>query len=255
MMSRPSPHRPRLIITADDFGRDEACTAAIAESLASGGITATSIMANASHFEEACALVRARGLAGRIGVHLSLDEGPPLSQEMRRYADGNGQLCVRRSLKPFSPQLSRAVEAELAAQIERVLATGIRPTHLDSHRHIHTVFPIGRLVVKLARHYDIPYVRPARNLASRSGVAAGAYKWMFNRYVASQVRTAELFGDIVDLHHLHLGNKEEMTGLIECMIHLDESPRGLDGRRLLKDAGFLRLLENYELIDHARTDG
>jgi predicted glycoside hydrolase/deacetylase ChbG (UPF0249 family) len=253
-MSVHSQRRSRLIIiTADDFGRDAACTAAIADSFADGSITATSIMANASHFDLACTLARSCGLMGKIGVHLCLDEGPALSPEMLRYADSNGQLCMRRSLKPFGPQLSHAVETELAAQIERVIAAGIRPTHLDSHRHIHTAFPIGRLVVKLARHYGIPYVRPARNLAGGGTPAARVYKWIFNRYLASRVKTADYFGDIVNFYHC--GNESRpQAGLIECMIHLDESPRGLDGRRLLKNEGFKCFLEDFELIGHAETN-
>jgi len=239
----------RLIITADDFGRDEACTVAIAESLANGTITSASIMANGRCFEMARDLAHSWNLAGKLGVHLSLDEGPALSREMLQYADADGNLCVRRSLKPLGRKLSHAVEAELAAQIERVVAAGIAPTHLDSHRHIHTVFPIGRLVVRLARRYRIPYVRSARNLAARGGGVSDAYKWMFNRYVASRVRTADHFGDIVDFYHRP--NEHAVPGLIECMTHLDDSPRGLDNRRLLENKEFLKFLENYELIGHA----
>lgn len=242
---------PRLIITADDFGRDEACTVAIADSLANGAITSASIMANGSHFRMACDLVRARKLAGRIGVHLSLDEGPALSSEMRPYADASGRLCLRRTLKPLGPELARAVEAELAAQIDRVIAAGIVPTHLDSHRHIHTAFPIGRLVVRLARHYRIPYVRCARTLTSGFGGATGVYKWMFNRYVAARVGTADHFGDIVDFYCRR--HECVVPGVIECMTHLDDSPRGLDNRRLLASPEFQRFVANYELIGHAQT--
>jgi hypothetical protein len=241
--------RPALIITADDFGRDEACTAAIADSLAAGAITSASIMPTGKAYALACDLAHAKGLTDRIGVHLSLDEGRPLSREMAAFADAGGDLCVRRTLKPLGRELSRAVEAELDAQIRRVLACRIHPTHLDSHRHIHTAFPIGRLVVRLARRYGIPYVRSARNLDRRGGVV-GAYKWMFNRYVAARVRTADHFGDIVDFYrsqHPHAG-----PGLIECMTHLDTSPRGLANRRLLTDDDFRRFLGNYELIGHAQ---
>src|SRR5690242_8732366 len=207
----------RLIITADDFGRDQACTEAIAESLAGGLVTAASIMPNGNCFEQASALIRTRGLSGRIGVHLSLDEGPALSPQMQRFADSSGSLCVRRSLAPLGRDLAAAVEAELATQIERVLAAGIRPTHLDSHRHIHTAFPIGHLVVRLARRYGIGYVRPARNLTRSGSKPARFYKWMFNRYLASRVRTADYFGDIVDF--FSGGYTLRTKSLIECMIH------------------------------------
>lgn len=244
--------RARLIITADDFGRDAACTVAIAESLAAGTITATSIMANGAHFAHACTLVRANGLADRIGVHLSLDEGPPLSREMVPYVDSNGNLCVRRSLMPLGSRLAKAVEAELAAQIDRVIASGIRPSHLDSHRHMHTAFPIARVVVHLAQQYRIRYVRPARNLAGRGTVISKSYKRLFNRYLRSNVETADYFGDMVDFYRS--GYACAPGALIECMIHLDESPRGLDGRRLLNSEAFIRFLDRYELVAHGESD-
>ena len=237
--------RQQLIINADDFGRDESCTAAIANSLIDGAITATSIMANGSHFDYACELARSSGFADRIGVHLSLDEGPALSQEMRPFLNRRGHLCVPRGLRYLGPALSRAVEAELAKQIERVVAAG---THLDSHRHIHTSFPIGRLVVRLARTNRIPYVRPARNLAARRNILSNAYKWAFNRYLGARVRTADRFGDILDFYRRPAEHR--VHGLIECMIHLDDTSRGLEQRRLLQEDGFRRFVGQFQLIGH-----
>src|SRR4051794_27391660 len=100
--------RPHLIITADDFGRDAECTLAIAQSLSERTITAASMMANGACFEQACVLVRKHDLADRIGVHFSLDEGPPLSREMRSFTGVDGQLCVHRSLRPLGRGLARA---------------------------------------------------------------------------------------------------------------------------------------------------
>ncbi len=243
--------KAQLIITADDFGRDQSCTIAIAGALQSGTITATSIMANAPEFERACSLARELGLTDRIGVHLCLDEGRPLSPMMRAHTDGRGHLHVPRSLKPLTADLSRAVEAELTAQIDRVLAAGIRPTHLDSHRHIHTTFPIGRIVVQLAKRYAVPYVRPARTIASRSGMAATAYKWMFNHYVGWHVSTADHFGDIVEF--FEAPRAHVATGVIECMAHLDDSPRGQANRRLLAGEPFREFIRHYELVSHAEV--
>lgn len=252
-VTQASAIRPRLIITADDFGRDAACTSAIAHNLAAGAITATSIMANASHFEYACQLAYEQGLLGRIGVHVCLDEGPPLSRDMFRFVDTDGQLCVKRSLKPLSAQFAGAVEGEISAQIERVLAAGIRPTHLDSHRHIHTAFPIGRLVVKLARKYGIPYVRPARNLSTRSFLTARTYKWVFNKYISSCVMTANYFGDICDFFRSEMVGGPPV-GLIECMVHLDDSPRGVDGKLVLRDDRFQVFLKQFEPVGHGQIN-
>lgn len=56
--------------------------------------------------------------------------------------------------------ISRAdIQAEWSAQIERIMACGIRVTHLDSHQHLHALPGIARLTVTLARYYHIPFVR------------------------------------------------------------------------------------------------
>jgi predicted glycoside hydrolase/deacetylase ChbG (UPF0249 family) len=52
-----------------------------------------------------------------------------------------------------------AIERELRAQIERVLATGLRVTHLNGHQHLHLLPRVFGLVARLAREYGIPYVR------------------------------------------------------------------------------------------------
>lgn len=253
-MSASSATQARLLVTADDFGRDVVCTEAIARHLVAGNITATSIMANAAEFDRACRLAHSHGLDGKIGVHLVLDEGPPLSPQMRAFADASGNLCVRRSLKPLGVAMTQAVEAELTAQIERVIAAGIRPTHLDSHRHIHTVFPVGRVVVRLARRFGIRYVRPARTLGVRRRATSMAYKWLFNRFVASQVPTAACFGDIVDLWRN--GGSEPVPGLTEVMVHLDDGEKSREGRELLDNPRFHELVrKRYRVVDHAGREG
>jgi len=245
----PASLVPRLIINADDCGRDAVCTETIIESLERGEISATSVMANGAYFEPACRLVRSHGLAGRIGVHLSLDEGPALSHEMRAFADASGNLCLSRALRPLGARLARAVEAECAAQVSRVIDAGIHPTHLDSHRHIHNVFPIGRIVVAVARSYGIGYVRPARNLSSTSGAAARTYKWLFNRYVSGRVRTADYFGDLRDF--VAQRYRTRAASLVECMVHLDASPRGRSDLEFIRSHEFREFTRHYRLVGHA----
>ena len=51
------------------------------------------------------------------------------------------------------------IERELRAQIEYVLAAGMRPTHLDGHQHIQAWPPIFAIIVKLALAYGIRGIR------------------------------------------------------------------------------------------------
>jgi chitin disaccharide deacetylase len=48
---------------------------------------------------------------------------------------------------------------ELRAQVEKIVAAGIRPTHLDAHKHTHLMPPVLEAVARLAREFDIPWVR------------------------------------------------------------------------------------------------
>ena len=145
----------RLIVTADDVGLHPGLTAGAIRAHREGIVTACSVVANGEAFDDA--VVRLRDAPSlEVGVHLSLVEEKPLTD-----------LRVPRSYVGFLPRypfLSKAaVERELRAQIERVLATGLRVTHLNGHQHLHVLyFP---LVQKLANEYKIGYVRRANDVA------------------------------------------------------------------------------------------
>ena len=55
-----------------------------------------------------------------------------------------------------------AVEREFHAQIQRLLAAGIRPTHLDGHQHVHMWPPVFALTARLAGEYGMAGVRSSR---------------------------------------------------------------------------------------------
>src|SRR5262249_19646099 len=68
----------------------------------------------------------------------------------------------------------REAEAEIRAQIERALASGIRPTHLDSH--MGTLYQRRELVeglLRVAREYRLP-VRLARERLTEAAFATVA---------------------------------------------------------------------------------
>jgi predicted glycoside hydrolase/deacetylase ChbG (UPF0249 family) len=241
--------RPRLIITADDLGRDAECTAAIVDALARGRISAASIMANGACFAKAVELVHAHGLAAAVGVHVVFDEGPPLSEAMRPFCDASGQLAVKRSIKPLAAPLRRALETEVAAQVKRVIDAGIRPTHLDSHRHVHTVFSLGRIVVDIARRYGVRYVRPARNLVGAQPLTRALYKRLFNGYLRARVATADYFCDIADF--VARGYAVRDGSLLELMAHLDASERGAANRSLIEGPAFDALSRDFRIVRHA----
>ena len=61
--------------------------------------------------------------------------------------------------KMLKPGARARIYEELRAQIEKIIAADIHPTHLDSHKHAHILPAIFRIVVRLAHEFQIPYVR------------------------------------------------------------------------------------------------
>ena len=76
---------PRAIINADDFGASSVVNRAIEDCLRKGLCSHASLMANMPGFEEACELSLRHGWADRIGLHLVLRDGPPLSHKIQRF--------------------------------------------------------------------------------------------------------------------------------------------------------------------------
>ena len=143
----------QLIVTADDVGLHRGMTAGAIRAHREGIVTACSIVANGLAFDDA--VERLRDVPSlEVGVHLTLVEERPLTP-----------IRFPKKYPSFIPlYLARmisieAIERELRAQIERVLASGLRVTHLNGHQHLHVLPRIFAVVRKLAAEYGVPYVR------------------------------------------------------------------------------------------------
>src|SRR5574337_184916 len=152
----------RVIINADDFGWSAAVTEGIIRAHRDGVVTSASMAVNMPAAEAAVRrLVDVPRLG--VGLHLNVSQGPPLSGAgsalagpdglMNRSAIGVILACAAR------PHLLQAVEAEFEAQVRWALDHGIRPTHLDTHRHSHAYAPIFRRVAALEQKYRVRFVR------------------------------------------------------------------------------------------------
>jgi predicted glycoside hydrolase/deacetylase ChbG (UPF0249 family) len=135
----------QLVVNADDFGFTRDVNAGIVEAHQRGILTATTLMANGDAFEDAVRLAGENpGLD--VGVHLVLVGMPGLPATL---AD-----CVT---AVYGGQLD--VYAEFAGQVKKILAAGIRPTHLDTHKHTHLLPPVLRAVCTVAEEFGIGWVR------------------------------------------------------------------------------------------------
>jgi len=154
----------RLIINADDFGLCESVNKGIVEAHTKGILTSTTIMTNMPAADQAVELAKNLPTLG-VGVHLNLTNGKPVCQDaIIKYllnAEGNfslspGKLALASLI---TGKVRTAIETELASQIQWLIDKDIKPTHLDSHKHIHSFPSIFPIVCRLAKRFGIPAIR------------------------------------------------------------------------------------------------
>src|SRR5262245_40998538 len=147
-----------LIVNADDLGWTAGVNRGIADAHRNGIVTSTSLLANGSAFDDG---VRTSGeLPGLgVGVHLNLSDGPPTApaEEVKtllnadgKFAGGPESLLLRLTTKSLDV---KEVEKEWEAQIQKIRAAGIRPTHLDGHKHVHMLPGLFGIALRLAKRH------------------------------------------------------------------------------------------------------
>jgi chitin disaccharide deacetylase len=155
-----------LIVNADDFGLTAGVNAGIIGAHRRGLVRAASLLVTTPGFADAVALARTHP-ALDLGLHLALTGvrpvlSPPTIGSLVTRA-GNFPTLGRWLARTAARRLrAEQVRAELRAQIERGLATGLRFTHLDGHHHVHFFPPVAGIVASLAREYRVPIVRRVR---------------------------------------------------------------------------------------------
>lgn len=155
----------RLIVNADDFGLTPGVNRAILELHQAGVLTSATLMAKAGATGEAIAMARETPALG-IGCHVVLVDGEPvlppaniptlIDRKTGRFPVSLGAFLTR----IFSGAIRTAeIEAEAAAQIARLQDSGVRLTHIDTHKHTHMFPPVLRPVLRAARAAGIRAVR------------------------------------------------------------------------------------------------
>lgn len=198
-----------LIINADDFGYLPGVTDAIIDAHRRGILTSTTLMCTMPDAARAIAEAARTPTLG-VGIHLCLTQGRPLAPGHRhitrhpRSAQGertkSSEAILDQSVRELllKVQFSRAARleahAEWHAQIDFAISRGLRPTHLDSHKHIHHWPVLAKIAIELAKEYGIPAIRSAREVRIGRGPRGTGYRvvgHLANR-LAKQIHAAGL---------------------------------------------------------------
>ena len=153
-----------LIINADDFGRAHACNEGILRSLKEGVVSSTTLMVPCPWALHAMQMLLDHPDIS-FGVHLTVISDVPLyrwgaltsREKVPSLIDEAGFFYRYERIPEFLAQVKLSeLEVEFRAQIEAVLATSLKPTHLDWH----CLYNGGRadifeMTVQLAKEYGL----------------------------------------------------------------------------------------------------
>jgi chitin disaccharide deacetylase len=216
----------KFIINADDFGKDAGLNLAISKSFSLGLVSSTSLIVNMEGFEDAVAIAKSQtGLKGKIGLHLNLTEGVPLTDDIKkctRFCTTDGHFVYKRKRPIFFLRSFEifAVRKEIKAQIDKSIAAGIYPSHVDSHHHVHTEWGITKVLLSVLKGYSITKIRSSRNLGIDKIKVKQWYKKGFNYYIKNIAgfSSANYFGSIHDLEQSNFIVNGKGR-LVEIMVH------------------------------------
>ena len=143
--------RKQLVVNADDFGFTPDVNEGIVEAHRRGILTAATLMANGAAFDDAVRLAQQTPRLD-IGCHLVLVGG-------RSLLTGKALPATVAQLIYALASRQLQVYEELRAQIQRIIDSGIRPSHLDTHKHTHLAPPVLEAVARLGDEFGIRWVR------------------------------------------------------------------------------------------------
>lgn len=157
-----------LIIHGDDMGLSHSTNMAYFEAFSNKAVSSGSVMVPCPWFNEMAGYIKDHpGMD--VGIHLTLNAewkyykwgGISNACDIPSLLDKNGYLYP--SVEEFGKHAkAEEVEKELRAQIDRAIAMGIHPTHLDNHMGSFLANPeFFKIAMKLGKEYKIPVFAPA----------------------------------------------------------------------------------------------
>lgn len=210
----------QLLITCDDCGLSQGINEVTRDHFQQGMVSSASIMTTWAEGRKHAFELLSQEPNLELGLHLNLTEGKPLTEALQKseVTRRSGVFRNRLLLMPlaiFPPvELTNLVRAELRAQIEVFLETGLPLAHLTTHMHFHIFPSLRKIVYELGQEYGVKWVR---NPDIRQSIVP--YNLMRN----FELETAELPHDfivpdyLISLYHwVDASPTQLLAALLKC---------------------------------------
>lgn len=155
----------QFIVNADDFGASKGINKAIETAFKDGCLNSTSLMVTMRYVSEAVSIAKENPEL-KVGLHLNLtneysackaEKIPLLVNKDGKFKNGFLNLFILSLLHPI--QFRKQILKETIAQVLLYKKTGLEFAHIDSHRHVHHIPAIFKIVRKVAKKYNIDRIR------------------------------------------------------------------------------------------------
>jgi len=201
----------KVIINADDFGANPGINKAIVQCAKDGHITSATILAVATHCDDA---VKAVSQFPNIsfGIHLALTgDFYALSQDKKL------EKCdwKFRRLNIFSiPKIVR----EFSQQVEKLQSAGLAISHIDSHQHIQR-YPIVLIAIMMVAHkYKIKKIR-SQKMVEHKSLPNRAYRYIHHKFgTLMGMRQCDFYADFIAFEQ-NYSDLETQDISVEIMCH------------------------------------
>lgn len=152
MIEEREEYHMKVIMNADDFGFSKGVNLAILEGFQHGILTSTSLMVNMPGFEHAVSLMKQYSDLLHVGIHLVTTVQYSVVKGLKTLTDENDHFYRDPEIIEKSDQSE--LDKEYQAQMDKFLATGLKPDHIDFH--VCTTPKQLKAAMKLAQKYHLP---------------------------------------------------------------------------------------------------
>jgi len=213
-----------LIVNADDYGRAPGLSAGVRAAHQRGIVTSTTAMMTYPYAPAEIELARQTCPALALGVHLCITGGQPVAppRTIPSLVKADGSFYTVGELPAMVPKIDPAeLRAELRAQIERFLESGVPLSHLDSHHHAtYMCVPFFQVMLDLAREYNVPVRYPWGDDPAAIAVRLGLPSAQAERLVAESQADVPTPDRFLDTFY------DETATLESLLATLDALPEG-----------------------------
>jgi predicted glycoside hydrolase/deacetylase ChbG (UPF0249 family) len=203
-----------LIINADDLGISPEVNRGIFTAYEKGIVTDSSLLIKRPSAQEAIDIIK-KDPAFRVGIHIDLD---PL---LGWRSPGKERYPRRKLLTMMNEaEFASKVKKEIQEQTKAFLDTGLIPSHIDTHHHVHGFPRIFEILLEVMNNYDIGAIR-----FSKKGYSLlGREDILIPPETAQWMETMLQDRKIVYPHYLFdplisFSLKELSSGVSELMVH------------------------------------